>query len=156
LQDVLKGRPVSLHDAGQSAVLGNLLGGAAGIAGRAASNALGKTAKGKLGEALGWVRSVADGKPRELGPKRMDPLTDDKKLVRKKGGHWYPDGWRGEKRFEDKFGTKAEPSPNQRLARARLGPNFQLNHWLPADIGKIAGVPAAASAPQIARDHHRR
>lgn len=156
LQDVLNGRPVSLHDAGESAVLGNLLGGVAGLAGRAASHALGKTAKGKLGEALGWTRSVADGKPRELGPKRMDPLTDDEKLVKRKGGHWHPDGRRGEKRFEDKFGTDAKLRPNQRIARTRLGPNFQLNHFLPADIGKIVGVPAAAIAPQTTKEHHRR
>jgi hypothetical protein len=52
-------------------------------------------------------------------------------------------------RFEDKFGVSANLSRNQRLARTVLGPDFRLYHFLPADIGKAAGVPAATLAPHV-------
>jgi hypothetical protein len=59
-------------------------------------------------------------------------------------------------RFEDKFGIGAELTPNQIRAQAELGPDFQLYHFTPADIGKLIGVPAAATAPHLINDQRRR
>ncbi len=140
-QDLLNGRPISLEQFGRSAIAGKILGGLAGIAGRTRSNALPTAAKGRLGELLGEVRSRLDLKPRDWTPKSRDPLSK---------GHWYPDGRSGSLRLEDKFGIGARLSPSQIRAQAELGPNFQLNHFTPADIGKLFGVPAGAAAPHVA------
>jgi len=68
-QDVFNGRPVAVDRAGQSAIAGNLLGGAAGVAGRGWANGLPQRAKGPLGEALGDVRSTVNGRRRVMAPR---------------------------------------------------------------------------------------
>jgi hypothetical protein len=140
-QDVLNDRPVDYGDAGKGAILGNVLGGAAGDAGLKMSKSMSPKAKGELGEALGDLRSRINLEPREWTPKTAEPAG--------RGLKWIPDGRRGEVRLEDKFGVSAKLSTNQKLARAKLGENFVLNHFLPADIGKLFGGPAAAVAPQV-------
>ncbi len=107
-QDVFNGRPISTERAGESAILGNLLGGLAGVWGRAASNRLSSKAKGRLGEALGDMRSTINGERRVWAPKTRDPLSTTNKK-----DYWYPDGRSGQKRLEDKFGVGAELSPRQ-------------------------------------------
>lgn len=139
-QDMFNGRPVSLARAGESALAGNFMGGLAGVGGRAVSNALPSAAKGRLGEALGDVRSRISFQPREWAPKSRDPLLE---------GYWYPDGRSGQVRFEDKFGIGAELTPNQIRAQTELGPNFRLYHFTPADIGSLVGAPAGAAAPHL-------
>jgi hypothetical protein len=57
--------------------------------------------------------------------------------------YWEPDGRRGDMRFEDKFGVWADLSSSQRIARRELGDRFQLNHFLPEDVGKIFGIASA-------------
>lgn len=149
-QDVFNGRPLSLKRAGESAIAGNLLGGLAGRAGRGASDSLRRGAKGRLGEAMGDVRSTINGNRRELTPKSRDGLAD--------GSYWYPDGRSGSLRFEDKFGYRAELSPNQVRAQSELGPDFQLYHFTPDDVGRLLSVPASATAPYWVNDrlHGRR
>ena len=146
-QDIFNRRPVSLERAGESALAGNLVGGLAGVGGRAISNALPSAAKGRLGEVLGDVRSRVNLQPREWAPKSRDPLLE---------GYWYPDGGSGQIRFEDKFGIGAELSPNQIRAQTELGPDFQLYHFTPADIGSLVGAPAAATAPHMMNRQPRR
>ncbi len=141
-QDYFNGRPISLQGAGESALGGNLLGGGWGMVGRVASNALAPVLKGKLGEAMGSARSMINGLDREVGPKGRETIGDSRR-------YWYPDGRSGDVRFEDKFGEGATLSPNQALARDRLGPNFLLYHFLPSDVGRILGMPAAAVAPHM-------
>jgi hypothetical protein len=147
-QDVFNGRPISLDRAGESAIAGNILGAAAGKIGVKASNDLPMSAKGRLGEAMGDIRSTVDGHPRELGSKSRDYLNN--------GRYWYPDARSGSIMFEDKFGYGARLTRNQVQAQAEHGPNFRLYHFLPDDIGAATSVPAAAAAPQIfGRQGHR-
>ena len=149
-QDFFNGRPVSSEQAGESALTGNLFGGLAGIVGRNWSNGLSPRAKGRLGEKLGGIRRQINGQGRTVPANTRDPLGNSRK------DYWIPDGWSGETRFEDKFGISADLTPNQRRARALLGPRFQLNSFVPADIGMIAGAPAGAAAPQVVRTQRRK
>ncbi len=102
-----------------------------------------------MGEALGTARSIADGKPRSLKAEARDNLDDG---TRQK--YWIPDGRSGDLRLEDKFGIKPRLSPNQIFARDVLGSNFQLNSFVPADVGKLLGMPAGAVAPQVIDQMH--
>lgn len=140
-QDLFNGRPIDWGRAGQSAMAGGLLGDVAGDVGTSAADGLSSAAKGRLGETLGNLRSAIGGEPRQWAPKARDYLAD--------GSYWYPDGLSGTTRFEDKFGYKAELSPNQTQAQATLGSNFKLFHFLPDDIGWMASVPAATFGQQI-------
>ncbi|MDP3173923.1 MAG: hypothetical protein Q8M88_05765 [Phenylobacterium sp.] len=146
-QDLFNRRPISLERGGKSALAGNFVGGLAGVGGRAVSNALPTAAKGRLGETLGDVRSRVNFQPREWKPKSRDPLLE---------GYWYPDGRSGRVRFEDKFGIGVELTPNQLRAQAELGPDFQLYHFTPADIGSLIGAPAAATAPHLVERQQQR
>ena len=112
----------------------------AGAWGRDSSNALSTANKGRLGEALGELRSRVNLRPREWAPKSRDPLLD---------GYWYPDGRSGKIRFEDKFGIGAALTPNQLRAQTDLGADFQLYHFTPADIGSFVGAPAASVSPHL-------
>jgi hypothetical protein len=147
-QDVLNGRSISLEDAGEGAAAGGLFGRFAGNAGEQWSEKLPSKAKGRLGEALGDIRSTVNGLPRDWGPKAAATIAGTRKW-------WFPDGVSGDVRFEDKFGAKARLSTNQKMAQSALGDNFWLTHLLPEDIGKATSIPAAASAPipmDVSRD----
>lgn len=147
-QDMFNGRPLSFEHAGESAVAGNVLGGLAARFGAHISNSLSPRAKGKLGEFMGDVRSTVNGQRREWAPKSRDYLPD--------GSYWYPDARSGSTRFEDKFGYSAELSPNQTRAQSVLGPDFQLYHFTPDDVGRLLGVPASATAPHMIDDRMHR
>jgi hypothetical protein len=143
-QDVFNGRPISLERAGQSAIAGNLLGGVAGKIGARASNDLPMAAKGRLGEAMGDVRSTINGERRLWAPKSRDYIAED--------DYWYPDARdarTGQLRTEDKFGYGAELSPNQTRAQSTLGPNFRLYQFTPADVGSLASLPAGPFGAQL-------
>jgi hypothetical protein len=139
-QDALNGRPISLDRAGKSAMAGGIFGGLAGKTGMRAANDLPSSAKGRLGEVMGDVRSTINGQRRAWGPKSRDYLAGD--------DYWYPDARSGSARFEDKFGYGAELSPNQARAQSLLGPDFRLYHFTPDDIGGVLSVPAAAVGSQ--------
>ncbi|MDB5441054.1 MAG: hypothetical protein JWM33_3481, partial [Caulobacteraceae bacterium] len=118
--------------------------GIAGVAGRNGSNLLPGKVKGQLGGFMGGVRSGINQMEREGGRQYRDPIKET-------GKYWYPDGRSGQMRFEDKFGVSAGLSKNQKLAQRALKKDFQLYSFVPADIGKIVGTPAAAAAPQFMR-----
>ena len=143
-QDIFNRRPIAVDRAGESAIAGNLLGGIAGVGGRVWADKLPQPAKGPLGEALGDMRSTINGRRRVWGPQARDNTHEGQIKP-----YWYPDGRSGPVRFEDKFGVKARLSPNQILAQQVRADNFQLYHFLPADVGRAAAVPAAAAAPYV-------
>jgi hypothetical protein len=125
---------VSLEDLSRSAVAGRAVGALAGKTGTELSQSLTKQAKGRLGEALGAVRSAVNRMEREPGPKQLfksDPAQPGT----------YADGRSGDILFEDKFGLKAALSKGQRIAQSVLGPNYIVYHWLPEDVGKILATP---------------
>ena len=129
-------------------IAGGLLGGFAGGAGRRTSEGLPAKVKGRLGEAMGDIRSTVNGTRRELTPKSRDYLAD--------GSYWYPDGRSGAVRFEDKFGYAAELSKNQVRAQAGLGSNFRLYHFTPDDVAGLLSVPASTLAPYWVDDQRER
>ena len=130
VQDALHGRGVSLDDLSRSAVAGRAVGALAAKTGTDLSQSLTKQTKGRLGEALGAVRSAVNRMEREPGPKQLfkaDPA----------GPGTYADGRSGDILFEDKFGVKAALSKGQRFVQSILGPNYIVYHWHPEDVGKI-------------------
>lgn len=147
-QDVFNGRPLSLERAGQSAIASNILGGVAGRIGARASNDLPMAAKGRLGEAMGDVRSTVNGERRLWAPKSRDYIDEDT--------YWYPDARDTRTlrlRTEDKFGYGAELSPNQTQAQSAVGPDFRLNHFTPGDVGSLTSLPAGPFGAQwVSRD----
>lgn len=149
-EDIFNVRPLSLERAGQSAIAGNILGGVAGRIGAAASNDLPMAGKGRLGEAMGDVRSTINGERRMWAPKSRDYIAEN--------DYWYPDARdarTGQLRTEDKFGYGAELSPNQTRAKSTLGPDFRLNHFTPDDVGNFASLPAGPFGAQLANRDRR-
>jgi hypothetical protein len=148
-QNVLHGRPLSPEDLARSAAAGRLIGSVAGTVGRRWSDSLSPQAKGKLGEALGTVRSAVNHLDRDIGPKE---------LVRPVAGKpgTIPDGRSAEtfpknpKLFEDKFGPSARLRPGQRLAQSELGKNYIVYHFVPEHVGRILSLPMSGAAPQFA------
>lgn len=149
VEDLLNGRPISLQRASQSALGGHAIGGVAGELGRRGSDALGKQAKGRLGEALGAVRSAVNGMPREAVPKSLVRIEGT-------GRSWRPDGRSGGQYFEDKFGYGAGLTTNQRLARKVDPHTFNLYHFIPDDVGAIFAAPGAALGLHIPSDRGKR
>jgi hypothetical protein len=148
-QDLFNRRQVSLKRAAHNAVLGAAVGEVGGVVGQKWSEGLSVKAKGKLGQALGDLRSRVNGTPRAAGGQHRDYLEDTRRF------YWMPDGRSGDLRFEDKFGTSAKLSPNQRRAREVLGEDFRLNHFLPSDIGKAASIPAASAGTGLSDPSRR-
>lgn len=148
-QDVLHGRPLSPEDLARSAAAGRVIGSVAGTVGRTWSDGLSRQAKGKLGEALGTVRSAVNHLDRDFGPKE---------LVRPVAGKpgTIPDGrsagkFRDDpKLFEDKFGPSARLRPGQKLAQSKLGKNYIVYHFVPEHVGRILSLPMSGAAPQFA------
>jgi hypothetical protein len=149
-QDLFNSRPVSVEQAGENALAGNLFGGLMGVSGRAWSNNLPFQSKGVLGEVLGDVRSTANGQ------RRTGTSKSRARIKYSNGKYWYPDGRREDLMFEDKFGVLPPLSDNQKLAQTTLGPNFHLNSFVPADVGKIFGLPAGMMAPEVVDQRRRR
>jgi len=144
-QDLLNRRPISLEDAGQSAAAGRVIAGVAGRYGRDWSNNLSRREKGRLGEAMGAVRSDVNGMKREVGPKTQELIPGTNKRT-------IPDGRSGDMLFEDKFGYSASLSRNQKLAAEVFGPNYTIYHFVPEDVGNVVALPAAALTPRFVVD----
>jgi hypothetical protein len=142
-QDLANGRLPSLKRASEAAYQGAVIGGAAGAAGRVASNGLSPTAKGKLGEMMSLPRTWARGD-------RTLPIGQKRKYL-EGGGYTYPDHWlAGDKFVESKFGigvkdlSKAQNRANIELNSNQPG-SYRPDHWLPQDVGAALG---AVLAPQ--------
>jgi hypothetical protein len=159
-QDFLNGRPISIPQTVQSALTGGLLAGATGSVGRKWSDSLSTTEKGQLGETLGAMRSAVNGEPRWQGPKVRAPLSPKQTTpLQGKKTYWIPDGLDGPPpadpsepwpdMFEDKFGYGADTSPNQKIAQAKFGSRFRLNHFTPSDVGMVTAFPFLTAAPQF-------
>lgn len=141
LQSTAAGRP-SLEGAGEAAVLGAIAGAATGHA----ANTLGKYGasvlppkwKGRLGEGMSLIKSVArDGKtpqlqvPVKVGSRRTiaDQVLED-----------------GAALLEAKFGRWAKLSKAQKAALRQFGPKYIIDHYLPKDVGRLLGVGAGVNA----------
>jgi hypothetical protein len=143
-QDLLNGRPVSTERAGQNAMAGRMFGAIANKAAATYTENLAPVLKGSFGETLGAIRAIADWQRRMALGNTLVKIPGTNK-------RWKPDAVRGEDPhaadallYEDKFGRKAKLRPNQELAQEKLGENFQLNHFLPRDIGMAASAVASA------------
>jgi hypothetical protein len=157
-QDLFNGRPVDVQQMAQSAMGAGLLGGHVGRAGRKWSGGLSPVAKGQLGETLGDVRAFVNGEGRIRNPTKLAPVAEGNTGASYKQ-RWRPDATDGPipndwtqpmpKMFEDKLGYGAALSKNQTLAKSLLGGKFQLNHFLPDDVGLMTGLPAAGFGPQV-------
>jgi hypothetical protein len=98
-----------LDDLSRSAVTGRAVGALAAKTGTELSQGLAKQTKGRLGEALGTVRSAVNRMEREPGP--MELFKPNPALPGTR-----PDGRSGDILFEDKFGVKAALRKGQRIA----------------------------------------
>jgi hypothetical protein len=145
-QDLLNGRAVDWRNAGQAALAGRYLAGPLAVAGAKASNGLHRADKGKLGEALGRVRTRLNGET---------PLSAGRVSVN--GGRKYtvPDHITDSGLLtEQKFGPRARLSPNQRGAYnqyggSQYGGGYRVDHFLPRDIGAIVAFPAGLLGPHV-------
>lgn len=122
---------------------GRAVGALAAKTGTQLSQNLAKEAKGRLGEALGTVRSAVNRMEREPGPKQLVKLDPAKPRT-------VPDGQHGDTLFEDKFGLTAALSKGQRIAQSILGPNYIVYHWRPEDVGKILTSSLTGLGSQLA------
>ncbi len=125
-----------IDDATHGALAGFVAGRAVGGLGTYGSSALSPKLKGRLGEGLSYVKSVArDGRApktqveREFGGRKT--IADQELL----------DGL-----LEAKFGRWAKLSAGQNAALRALGHKYIIDHFLPRDVGRIAGVGAAVGA----------
>jgi hypothetical protein len=113
-----------------------LMGKGAGRGGSNWSDSLAPMAKGSLGEAMSWVKTfLGRDTPRYLqhrtplsrGYTVSDHLTDAGKYI------------------ESKFGRTADLSPAQRRAQQELAPNYRVDWWMPAHVGRVTGRAAGAA-----------
>lgn len=133
-QDVLDGRHVSLSKAADSSLAGGYFGAPFGLAGRAYSEALKPWEKGKLGETLGRIRTMANFDIPEAGGRRVE-LPSGRVTVLDQEANLQPIS-------EQKFGRSARLSKAQREAYELFGPDdYRIDHFLPRDIGALYGFP---------------
>lgn len=134
-QDVLNGRSVDWGDASRAALAGGYVAAPLGLAGRAYSDRLPMVPKGKLGEALGRIRTRVNGEtprpggryvPVNGGPRRtvLDQETTSGLMS------------------EQKFGRSVRKlRPNQQAAYEEFGDRYRVDHFLPRDIGAAIALP---------------
>lgn len=139
-QDRFNGREVSPVRAAESAMLGSMFSHLAG--GRALRAAQAPTVgKGAVGEAMGATRMLINGRLPRLSFVRT-PWGQPLERIQGTGRGWYPDAQSGNMRFEFKLGDARPLQGSQRLAREWLGDNFTLYHFVPEDVGQLAGMGA--------------
>lgn len=136
-QDVLNGRAVDWEDASRAALAGGYAAAPLGYAGRRYSDALPIAEKGKLGEGLGKIRSVANGERPAPGRGYYYPNNGTQYTVldhaTKKGLI-----------TEQKFGRSIRKlRPAQQAAYEQLGDGYRVDHFLPRDVGALVAYPAA-------------
>lgn len=153
LQSTAEGRP-SLEGAAEAAAIGaieaRVMGGVAHALGKYGSSALAPKWKGRLGEGVSLVKSLArDGKMPKLqqrikvGP-RQDTIADQ---VLEDGAAL----------LEAKFGRWAKLSDPQKAALRQFGPKYLIDHFLPDDVGRVLAIGAGVKAGVGSRrDEERR
>lgn len=150
-QDALNGRPLSVSDAAKAAYASSLLSSAASkIATRKAAQASIKQ-KESLGELGSKIRTLAN----------LDWTVSTKKqryglnaIPGYNKGYTYPDQRTAlGKLIESKFGEAAELSHRQTQAYLQLGPKYRVDHFLPRDVGSVAGF--VFSQPAHNADHQQ-
>jgi len=116
-----------------------------------AANALPSSVKGKLGEGLSFAKSWARGETIPIEPTLSDAVKNNIPAPGVSAGpqQWVqlPNGRYARPDFmtdwgralEAKFGNSASLTKNQKLLIPLLGENFQVDHWLPRDIGDFSG-----------------
>jgi hypothetical protein len=132
-QDFGNHRPVSMERAGQAGTAGGWLAGRTAQKTAELVHALPMVPKGKLGEMLGPVRSLANGYLVDTR-KRLIPVTSKLRTI--------PDAVAGKVHFEYKLGVQKVLRGGQRANQLKKGKDFILYHFRPEDFGKLAGVPA--------------
>jgi hypothetical protein len=145
-QDLLNGRPVDWEGAGKSALAGGYAAAPLGYGGRLVSNKLSRRAKGELGEALGQLRTLANGEiPKGKARVKVTVSGRDRVTV--------PDHLTSKGRMtEQKFGPYARLSKNQRAAYGQFGKLYRVDHILPRDVGAAAGFPFGLLGPRVMID----
>ena len=148
-QDVFNGNSVSFEDAQRAALAGRYVAAPLGLAGRAWSKGLSISQKGKLGEALGKVRTVANfDLPSKIHQKV--PIGDGSRSTI--ADHITRSGIL----TEQKFGKYARLSKNQLAALNQFGTNlYRVDHFLPEDVGRLVAYPVGLLGYQAAGNHTR-
>jgi hypothetical protein len=146
LQDVFNGRPVSYEDAARSAAVAGGIGGVAGLGARGRTARLSPNAKGRVGERLSRVRTIANADYQLAGRDRLLPSG----ALTKTDGETLRDIT-----IESKLGRWAKLSRAQKEAMRVLGPKYRLDHFTPLDLGLFAGVPAGLFGHGLIRDDRR-
>jgi hypothetical protein len=145
-QGALEGRDVGLGEVANAARAGVIGGQFGDVAGKYGANALPRRAKEELGDNLSILKSVSEGEGlsllTQLGPKRRAAQNRQVAVPLPGGGSTRADHVTDTGRaIEAKFGAYARLEPRQIQARHELDPNrYQINHFLPTDIGRMAGV----------------
>jgi hypothetical protein len=135
VQDVLSGRSVDWEDASRAALAGGYAAAPFGLAGRKYSDGLPIAKKGKLGEDLGQIRSIANGERPLPGQPRYYPNNGRRYTV---VDHMTEGGLR----TEQKFGRSVRKlRPAQQAAYDELGDGYRVDHFLPRDVGVAVAYP---------------
>lgn len=140
-QDLLNGRVPSAADAAKSAYASALLSAAASAAGTSRAARASIKTKEQLGETGSQIRTLLNF-DRTISTQKqrfhLDPTGDFSE------GYTYPDQrTASQKLIESKFGDSAHLSYRQRQAHQQLGSQYRVDHFLPGDVGSIAGFLAA-------------
>ena len=155
-QDAFNGHVPSLSEVAKSAYAGSVLSAAAGaLATRRAAQATIKQ-KEQLGELGSRIRTLMNLDWTTSTKKERFYLNPENQIIkngkRVKNPHTYPDQRTArDKLIEAKFGEWAELSPRQMQAYNELGSRYRVDHFLPNDVGSVAGF--LVSQPTHAATH---
>lgn len=136
-QDALNGRQLSIADAAKAAAASRHLASAASKFATSKAAQASIRQKEKLGELGSKIRTLANLDWTISTKKQrfhLDPIEGYNK------GYTYPDQRTAlGKLIESKFGPSAELSRRQTQAYLQLGPTYRVDHFLPSDVGSVAG-----------------
>jgi hypothetical protein len=149
-QDLLDGGSFSPMDVLRGAQGGAYMGRLWDLAGAYGSNALPTAMTGALGEAATFAKSWARGEPIPIPMKTPRPRAQvanapseatpgpQRPIDLTRGRYTKADFVTSFGRaLESKFGAYARLTPAQRLALARFGEAYKVDHWLPRNIGEL-------------------
>jgi hypothetical protein len=167
-QDLMAGGSFSPMDVLHSAQGGAYLGRLWDLAGAYGSNALPTAMKGALGEAATFAKSWARGEPIPIPMKASRPPArvanapneaepgPQRQINLPRGRYTIADFVTTFGRaLESKFGAYARLTPAQKLALARFGESYKVDHWLPKNMGELtAGWFGAPSGQGVSNRPH--